>query len=726
MVDIERVVRTTRELPHVIFAESNTYTCEDDTQKLIKERITEHRLNRIVVASCTPRTHEPIFREMLRDAGLNPYLLEMANIRDQCSWVHSGEPERATDKAIDLVRMATARASRLLPLEEDTVPVNNASLVIGGGIAGMTAALAMADQGFPVHLVEKTGELGGTSLRHHRTLDGQDVGKFLAGTITRVRSHNWIKVHLNTRVDKVGGHVGDFSSTLVGDAGTDTVRHGVVVVATGATELRPQTYGYGQCDRVLTQLELSDRLGRGEISLPENPTIAMIQCVEQRSTERPYCSRVCCTSAVRNALHLKERYPGARIIVLYRDMRTFGFREAAYREAREKGILFVRYDPSLPPSLDVDGRMELRVLEPSLGRELQLAPDLVVLAAPMIPRADRQELSELAARPPECRRLLPGSPHEASPGGFRQRRAVPLRHGTCAEVPRRSDRPGPRGGRPGGVHPLPEEDAGERPDGLGRSGQMHLLHDVRTRLPVHGAARQRVPESRDARGGVHGLRQLHRGMPREGHHAPALHGRADPGRNRRPAAHGAHCGRLGAPLSGAGGSRHPSLAQESGGRMNEEPLILAFCCHYCAYAAADLAGSMRLQYPGNVRVLRLPCTGKLEVNFILAAFERGVDGVIVAGCLEGGCHFLEGNLRARRRVERTRDLLAEIGLEPERLEMFNLSSAEGTRFAEIATIMVERVKSLGRSPLRPEAKRIEQEINEISRQAEAMLEGEKR
>jgi heterodisulfide reductase subunit A len=399
VVDIERVVRNTRELPNVILAENHTYTCEDDTQKLIKERIAGHRLNRVVVASCTPRTHEPIFREMLRDAGLNPYLLEMANIRDQCSWVHSGEPEKATDKAVDLVRMAAARASRLQPLTEATVPVNNAALVVGGGVAGMTAALALADQGFPVHLVEKSGELGGTSLRHRRTLDGQDVRKYLAGMIDRVCTHKWIKVHLNTRVSKVGGHVGDFTSTLTAERGADSVRHGVVVVATGATEQRPQTYGYGQSDRILTQLELAERLERGEIALPEHPTIAMIQCVEQRSTERPYCSRVCCTNAVRNALDLKERYPGARIIVLYRDMRTFGFREAAYREAREKGVLFVRYEPSLPPSLEVDGRLELRVREPSLGRDLLLAPDLVVLAAPMIPRADRQELSELLRVP---------------------------------------------------------------------------------------------------------------------------------------------------------------------------------------------------------------------------------------------------------------------------------------------------------------------------------------
>ena len=399
VVDVERVVKRTRELPNVIVAENNTYTCADDTQKIIKDRIEEHRLNRVVVASCTPRTHEPIFREMLRDAGLNPYLLEMANIRDQCSWVHSGQPGKATDKAIDLVRMAAARASRLQPLEEDTVPVNNASLVIGGGVAGMTVALGLADQGFPVHLVEKTGELGGTARLLYRTLDGQDVQEFIAGTIGRVLDHKRITVHLNARVEKVGGHVGDFTSTLATESGPDTIRHGVVVLATGATEHAPQTYGFGRDGRIMTQLELAGRLGRGDIALPEKATIAMIQCVEQRNEERPYCSRVCCTTAVRNALLLKERYPLARIIVLHRDMRTYGFREAAYREAREKGVLFVRYEPSQPPLLTVDGSLRLLVREPSLGRDLRITPDLVVLAAPIVPRADRQELSELLRVP---------------------------------------------------------------------------------------------------------------------------------------------------------------------------------------------------------------------------------------------------------------------------------------------------------------------------------------
>ena len=424
VVDVERVVRAARELPNVAFAERNVYTCADDSQESIKRRIREHRLNRVVIASCTPRTHEPIFRDTLRDAGLNPYLIEMANIRDQCSWVHPSQPQRATEKAIDLVRMATGRAARLMPLVEETVPVTSAALVVGGGIAGMTAALAIADQGFPVHLVEKDGRLGGTIRDLHTTLDGGDVRAFLAQTIQRIESHPRITVYLDSVVSKVDGHIGDFTSTIASPRkrGQDSfssladglpsgdepakkspdpffVEHGVVVVATGATEGKPSSYGYGQSPRVLTQLELSDRLGRGELELPEAATIAMIQCVEQRNDERPYCSRVCCTTAVKNALELRRQHPDARILVLYRDVRTYGFREAAYREAREKGVLFVRYDPEAPPELRVEGNLRLRVREPSLGRDLELEPDLVVLAAPMVPRADREELSELLRVP---------------------------------------------------------------------------------------------------------------------------------------------------------------------------------------------------------------------------------------------------------------------------------------------------------------------------------------
>lgn len=399
VVDVRTVVESARRLPHVVYAGHNLYTCADENQQNIKALIKERGLNRVIVASCTPRTHEPIFRETMRDAGLNPYLLEMANIRDQCSWVHSNDPARATQKAADLVRMAVSRVARLQPLEQATAPVDNAALVVGGGIAGMTAALCLADQGFPVHLVEKTEQLGGTAKRIHRTLDGQDVQAYLAQISLRLLNHSLIKVHTSSHVSKVDGHLGSFRSTLATPQGASVIKHGVIVVATGADEHRPTSYGYGRDKRVITQLELSERLGRQELELPASPTVAMIQCVEQRNEQRPYCSRVCCTTAVKNALALKERYPEARIAVLYRDMRTYGFREAAYQKAREQGVLFIRYSPERAPELDLEAGFTLNIFEPTLQKELLVTPDLLVLAVPMVACADRRELGELLRVP---------------------------------------------------------------------------------------------------------------------------------------------------------------------------------------------------------------------------------------------------------------------------------------------------------------------------------------
>ncbi|MGA2507059.1 MAG: 2Fe-2S iron-sulfur cluster-binding protein [Chitinispirillaceae bacterium] len=400
VVDVEAVVQRTRQLPFVVHAERNTYTCADDTQDQIREKIIRYRLNRVIVASCTPRTHEAIFRDTLRDAGLNPYLLEMANIRDQCSWVHSGEPDKATEKANDLVRMTIGRVAGLQPLKETAIPVKGSALVIGGGIGGMTAALAIAEQGYPVHLVEKENILGGMARHIYRTLDGSIVQTYLARLIDRITTHPKITLHLKSTVKKVDGHVGDFTSAIVtGDKNTE-VEHGVVIVASGAKEHTPHTFGYGASDKVVTQLELSGRLGRNELALPEKATVVMILCVEQRTVDRPYCSRICCTTAVKNALLVRERYPHARIVVLYREMRTYGFREAAYREARDKGVLFVRYDEKQPPEVIVNGpTVSVQAFEPVLGRPLSIQPDLLVLAPPIVAQDDRQALSELLRVP---------------------------------------------------------------------------------------------------------------------------------------------------------------------------------------------------------------------------------------------------------------------------------------------------------------------------------------
>ena len=562
VVDVERVVAAdAAACPAWSWPRRNVYTCADDNQDQMKAKIAEHRLNRVVVASCTPRTHEPIFRDTLRDAGLNPYLLEMANIRDQCSWVHSGNPDAATEKAIDLVRMATARAAALVPLQEATAPVNNAALVVGGGIAGMTAALALAEQGFPVHLVEKSDRLGGTIRQIHRTLDGHDVQALLAETI-------------EPRRRPIRGSPSTCSRAWPRSAGTWANSHPVAQIrqrhrvrkATTARSItawsswppaprsrNPARSAMARATRVLTQLELSDRLGRGKISLPKQATVAMIQCVEQRDAQRPYCSRVCCTTAVKNALELKRRWPDARIVVLYRDMRTYGFREAAYREAREKGVLFIRYEPEQPPQL-LDSRRETA----AEGAGAVAGPRPGAGAGPRGPgraggAAGRsRRVVRTVAGAAERRRLLPRSAHEAPPGRFRQRGLVPLRIGPRAEVHQRNDLPGHRGGGPGGVDPLAEEDAGGRPDRLGRSGQVHLLHDLRPRLPLHGPAGGREQQGRGAGGRLHGLRKLLGGVPGQGHHAAALHGRPDPGGGEQPA--GERKSRTAAPahLSGRG------------------------------------------------------------------------------------------------------------------------------------------------------------------------------
>ena len=468
----------------------------------------------------------------------------------------------------------------------------------------------------------------------HKTLDGGDLDGLIAHTIGRVNAHPRITVHVNSRSAKVNGHIGNFTSAVVSAAGEREIKHGVIVLATGATEKKPNSFGYGLSDRVITQLELSDRLGRGDLDLPERAAVVMIQCVEQRSDDRPYCSRVCCTTAVKNALEIKRRRPRARVVVLFRDMRTYGFREAAYREAREKGVLFVRYEPEQSPRVSVDGEIRVSVREPALGRDLELCPDLLVLASPMIPQADRQELSELLRVPLNAdgffleahMKLRPvnfaseglflcGTAHAPKFVGeaISQAKAVAGRAASILSKKRM-----PVGGQTAWVDqdkciscmtcvhvcpymaPRVNEDNKAEVEGATCMG----CGSCSAECPAKAISLRHFTDS-----------QILAAVRRVG-------GRA--GRRRRPAAELPGTGRRGARR--VGGSDNRQLKTENRQlAVNNEPLILAFCCHYCAYAAADLAGSMRLQYPSNVRVLRLPCTGKIEVNYILAAFERGVE-----------------------------------------------------------------------------------------------------
>ena len=383
VVDVPGVAEYCRSLPHVIHAEDNLYTCSQDTQEHIRDMIVEHGLNRVVVASCTPRTHEPLFQQTLREAGLNPHLFVMTNIRDQCSWAHMNEPEAATAKALDLLRMTIARAQHLRPLEPEAIPVVREAMVVGGGIAGMNAALAIADRGYPVHLVEQSDALGG-NLRHVRTgFVGQDYRRLLAETEETLRNHPRVTVHTSATVEEIEGFVGNFTTKLSDGA---EFQHGAVVVATGASPYQPAEGEFGWGDsRVITQIDLHEQIA--ENSLPDDPgRVVMIQCVGSRSDEHPWCSRICCNRAIRNAIDLKTARPTTDVIVLYRDIRSYGTFETLYQQARELGVTFLRFDPDAPPTIQPgQAGLTVRVQGDLLDDELTLPSDLVVLSTGVEP-----------------------------------------------------------------------------------------------------------------------------------------------------------------------------------------------------------------------------------------------------------------------------------------------------------------------------------------------------
>ena len=383
VADVPAIAEYAKTLPHVVRVEENLFTCSQDTQDKMIEVIKESNLNRIVVAACTPRTHEPLFQETVRNAGLNPYLFEMANIRNQCTWVHSGSREEATEKSKDLVRMAVARASLLEPIPELSVEVNKAALVIGGGVGGMTAALGLAEQGYPATLVEKSSDLGGAARDIDTTWRGLDVQAYLRQLIEKVEHHPKIRVIRDADIVGSTGFVGNFETTVSAEDRMETIPHGVVIVATGAQATEAEEYLYGKNPRVSRWHDLEKNLE----TYKDPETVVFIQCVGSRDEKRPYCSRICCTTSVSQAVHLKEKNPDTNVYILYRDMRTFGEREELYRKAREMGVIFIRYSLDRKPEVtEVKDGLQVVVFDPILQRELKLKADLLNLATAIEPR----------------------------------------------------------------------------------------------------------------------------------------------------------------------------------------------------------------------------------------------------------------------------------------------------------------------------------------------------
>lgn len=395
VVDVEAVAAHAKALPNVVFSQCNLFTCSQDTINQMVSIIKEQGLNRVVVASCSPRTHEPLFQETLRDAGLNKFLFEMANIRDQDSWVHQLEPEKATAKAKDLVAMAVARVRGENALPYNTVPVTKSALVIGGGVAGMTAALAFADQNYPVTLIDRSGILGGNGRKIYRNWKGEQFLPVVNEMTARVTTHPQISVKYNTEITEVAGSVGKFITTF-NDG--QSFEHGVAVMAVGGRAYQPEgqwQYLYGVNPHVQTLLELDQRFIEEDAALKSVKQAVFIHCVGSRIPERPYCSRVCCTHAIDSAVRLKELNPDMDVFMLYRDVRTYGQRERLYQEARAKGILFIRYDlEHLPQVSEKDGQLVIQVHDPIIDAEVRIHPDLLVLATAILPTEQTGALSK--------------------------------------------------------------------------------------------------------------------------------------------------------------------------------------------------------------------------------------------------------------------------------------------------------------------------------------------
>ena len=401
IVNVPSTVEYAMTLPNVVYAQEQLFSCASNSAREITDITKEKGLNRVVIAACSPRTLEPLFRETLREAGINQYYFEMGNIREHNSWVHSKEKEDALDKAKDIIRMSVARAAHLAPLKEFDLPVNKEALVVGGGIAGMTCALSIANQGHEVHLLEKDSNLGGMARKIHQTLEGLDVQEYLGGLIKKVYAHPSIHVYTDAVILEAAGYVGNFTTRVKSERGIREIKHGAAIIATGANVYKPVEYLYGTDERVMTHLELEERIHNGDEKIKNAKNLVMIQCVGCRNEDRNYCSRICCGESIKNALKLKELNPKMDIYILFRDVRTYGFREDYYREAANREVKFIRYEPQDKPLLEAgesqEGQPILKVTATDyvLGNKLEIEADFVALAAAIVPAEGSKEIAQL-------------------------------------------------------------------------------------------------------------------------------------------------------------------------------------------------------------------------------------------------------------------------------------------------------------------------------------------
>jgi len=704
VVNVPEVVEYIKGLPNVAYVEENMYTCSAEGISRIKKAVAEHSLNRVVVASCTPRTHEPLFRAACQDAGLNPYLFEFANIREHCSWVHMREPDKATEKAKRIVRMSVAKSALLEPQKDIEVEVDPSALVIGAGISGTTAALSLANQGFKVYLVEKRDKIGGMLRDIYRLYPTDMRASDALDLISeKVMNYEGISVLTSSSIKDISGYIGNFNVTVTKEGKEIKFKVGTIVLATGAEEFKPLgMFGYGEFDKVVTQLELEQIFSERPSTLKSlNPRrVVMIQCVGSRQEKgRAYCSRICCMVAVKNSLLIKDLHPDMDVYIVYQDFQAYGKDyEELYRKAREKGVKLLNYTSDKPPEVFAgnDGTMKLKVFHALLGEEIQIDSGLVVLSTPLIQHSDGKMLSKMLK--------------------------VPLGHDEFFLEAHVKLRP-----------------VDFATDGIYICGTAHGPKDVGESLAQAYAVASRagIPmTNRRARTEAitavvnqdlcYGCRLCERLCP---FGAP----RIEKGKATIVEILCKGCGVCGAACpSRAITMRHftdeeisaaiRAAFDESAPTKEIEPKILGFLCNWCSYAGADTAGVSRIQYPPNIQVIRNMCSGRVDPVHILEAFRAGADGVLVTGCHIGDCHYQSGNLVAQKRIKFVDMVLRKIGIEPHRLRLEWVSAPEGGRFAELVKDTTEKLKGQPFKPSEKLLKRIDAAIEALKgRRLRSML-----
>jgi len=663
VVNVPELVEYTRGLDQVVFADEGRWSCSVDYLTRLQNFIKEHHLNRVVIASCTPRTHEPLFKQTVKEAGLNPYLLEFVSIREQVSWVHRGEPERATAKAKDLVRMGVAKAVLLEEGEEIRLPVGRDCLIIGGGMAGLTAALNIADQGFLAVLVEKAPRLGGLLNRISRishdqhTLPAEEI---LEETIGRIKNHSGIKVYTGTEIESLEGYIGNYRVVLNSNGTQESLSVSTVIVATGMKEVEPSGwYDYGVDPRVITQLQLEERLKTGELSGVEN--VVIIHCVGSKNESRGCCNLGCPVS-VKNALALKTLKPEVRVHILYRDMSLVKEEHFPLDAAKGSGIKFFRFpDERYPEWFRENGRLRIKTYDILSGREFTFPADLLVLTTAFTgdDSVDR------------VKGLLKVSTNAE---GFFQERHIKL---------------GPLDFPADGIALC---GCAKNPKSLKETCEEGMGAALRVSIPMNQGfieAEGIVAEIDLAGCNQCGL--CHKRCPYN-----AIQVTAD----QDPVVIKALC--KGCGLCAADCPKEcitivhytdEQLQAQVEAALAENPgeKILGFVCHWCALGGVDMAGVSRLQYPTHARLIRVMCSARVPIKLIERAYELGAAGVLVAGCEFPTCHYISGNYACETRVKRAKGKLAKKGYDPDKLWNVWCSAADGPKFAQTMRKMVKQL-----------------------------------